>query len=331
MAHIGPTGGYSILKLAVTATIAALSASIFAQVDNNRVVAVINGEEIKGAEFYRRMEYLPDVGKFVGNEFVSSTPGFWTLERLITERLIASVAKERNVTPSPTDVQSEVQNRLKANPDLLNEWLASGQTQAEYERQVFLQLCQFRIATAGIVVTDQEVEKFYRDYPTMFTTPKLYKLRVISVSDDAKKAQVDLQLQSGKSFAEVAKEMSEDVSKLDGGYYGTIDIMRVNELVRKSIEAIKVGGTTQWLENGPQRIKFFLEEVIPERKQPLTDDLKRSIRRRLMLEKGKNKNDVPKIMAEARKKMKLDIRSKDLADEYERIMKRFDPPTTINP
>lgn len=319
------------MKLVAIASLAALSASIFAQVDNNRIVAVINGEEIKGAEFYRRMEYLPDVGKLVGNEFVSSTPGFWTLERLITERLIASVAKERNVTPSPTDVQSEVQNRLKANPDMLNEWLASGQTQAEFERQVFLQLCQFRIATAGILVTDLEVEKFYKDYPTMFTTPKLYKLRVISVSDDARKAQVDLQLQAGKKFADVAKEMSEDITKLDGGYYGTIDIMRVNELVRKSIEAIKVGGTTQWLENGPQRIKFYLEEVIPEKKQPLNDDLKRSIRRRLMLEKGKNKNDVSKIMADARKKMKLEIKSKDLADEYERIMKRFDPPTTINP
>lgn len=331
MVNEGHAGGYSILKLVAIASLAALSASIFAQVDNNRIVAVINGEEIKGAEFYRRMEYLPDVGKLVGNEFVSSTPGFWTLERLITERLIASVAKERNVTPSPTDVQSEVQNRLKANPDMLNEWLASGQTQAEFERQVFLQLCQFRIATAGILVTDLEVEKFYKDYPTMFTTPKLYKLRVISVSDDARKAQVDLQLQAGKKFADVAKEMSEDITKLDGGYYGTIDIMRVNELVRKSIEAIKVGGTTQWLENGPQRIKFYLEEVIPEKKQPLNDDLKRSIRRRLMLEKGKNKNDVSKIMADARKKMKLEIKSKDLADEYERIMKRFDPPTTINP
>lgn len=319
------------MKLAAIATLAALAAPVFAQVDNNRVIAVINGEEIKGSEYYRRMEFLPDVGKFVGNEFVSSTPGFWTLERLITERLIASVAKERNLTPSPTDVQSEIQNRLKANPDMMAEWLASGQTQAEFDRQVFLQLCQFKIATAGVLVTDVEVEKFYKDYPTMFTTPKMHKLRVISVSDDVKKAQVDLQLQSGKKFADVAKELSEDITKLDGGYYGTIDLMRVNELVRKSIEAIKVGGTTAWIENGPQRIKFYLEDVIPERKQPLTDDLKRSIRRRLMLEKGKNKNDVPKIMSEARKRMKLDIKSKDLADEYERIMKRFEPPTTINP
>ena len=52
-------------------------------VDPNRVVLVINGEEIKGAEYYRRMEYLPGVGSQMGASFSDFPPGFLTIQQLI--------------------------------------------------------------------------------------------------------------------------------------------------------------------------------------------------------------------------------------------------------
>ncbi len=310
----------------------AVSGIANSQVDNARIVAVINGEELKGAEFYRRMEFLSEIGRIVNNDFVESTPAFWTLERIITEKLIFAVARQKSVYPSPTEIQSEITVRT-ADVSALQAWTASGQTKAELEYQILVQLCQFKIATAGINVTDLEVEKFYKDYPSMFTIPKRHRLRVISVGDDAKKAQVDIQLQSGKSFIEVAKAMSEDVTKSDGGNFGTVDITRVNETMRKAIEATKVGGVTVWLDTGQQKLKFLVEEILPAQVQKLDDKLKKSIRRRLMLDRGKVKNDVPKLMIEARNAMKIDIKSKELASEYERIIKKSasPPPGTIKP
>jgi parvulin-like peptidyl-prolyl isomerase len=310
------------LFLSAVALIAA-SAS-FGQVDNGAVVATINGEEIKGAEYYRRMEYLPGVGKIMGGGFVENSPGFWALEALITERLIVALAKEKNVTPTPAEVQAELRNRLEADPKLLEDWEASGQTRAEFERQIFIQLCQFKISTAGVTVTDQEVENFYKQNPFSFTIPKRVKLRVIAVTDPAKKAQVDIQLQSGKTFSDVAKAMSDDISKATGGEFGTVPISSLQENFRKAVENLKIGQVSPWMEGGGQNIKFLLEDVVPEKLQPLDAVLKRTIRRKLMMDKGRVKNDVAKDMAAIRAKAKVDIKRKDLALEYEKMMKRME-------
>lgn len=305
--------------------------SAFGQVDNNRVVATINGEDLKGAEFYRRMEFLPDVGKIAGNEIITSTPAFWVLERIITERMILALAKEKGVSPTQTEIDAEINLRLESNPKMFEEWTASGQPKSDLEFQIKVQIAQFKIATMGITVTDQEIDKFYKDYPSMFTIPKRYKLRVISVSDDAKKAQVDFQLQSGKSFAEVAKAMSEDVTKADGGYYGTIQEDRLSEVMRKALANVKVGGATAWLEAPNQKIKIYIDEILAPQLTPMDAGLRRSLRRKLMLDRGKTKNDVGKMMADIRKRTKIDIKSKDLAAEYERVMRKFDPDKSGNP
>jgi foldase protein PrsA len=303
----------------------------YPQVDNSRIVAVINGEELKGAEFYRRMEFLPEIGRVFNNDFVESTPAFWTLERIITEKLILAVAKQMAVFPSPTELATEVAART-ADVSALEAWTASGQTKAELEHQILIQFCQFKIATAGVNVTDLEVEKFFKDYPSMFTIPRRHKLRVISVSDDAKKAQIDIQLQSGKSFIEVAKTMSEDITKTDGGFFGIVDITRVNDLMRKAIEATKIGGVTPWLDTGTQKLKFFVEEIVPAQVQKLDEKLKKTIRRRMMLDRGKVKNDVPKLMAQARSGLKIDIKAKELAAEYDRVLRQLPPvPSSIKP
>ena len=68
---------YSLLALALTACAA------YAQVDANRTVAVVNGEEIKGGEYYHRMEYLSGVGRIGNNGVNEFPPGFMTIEQLI--------------------------------------------------------------------------------------------------------------------------------------------------------------------------------------------------------------------------------------------------------
>src|SRR5438309_1536369 len=92
-----------------------VAASVHGQVDPNRVVATVNGEPIKGEEYYRRMEYLPGVGRFSGDHFAEFPPGFMTLDQLITEKLVMQLAKQKGVAPAAPEIQEELRYRLEEN------------------------------------------------------------------------------------------------------------------------------------------------------------------------------------------------------------------------
>ena len=70
------------------------------QVDPNRTIATINGEAIKGLEYYHRMEFLPGVTKRYGGQAIESPPGFLTVVELIGEKLLLQLAKEKGVMPA---------------------------------------------------------------------------------------------------------------------------------------------------------------------------------------------------------------------------------------
>lgn len=300
-----------------------VAATASTQVDTNRVVATIDGQDIKGGEFYRRMEFLPGFGRMIGNRFVEYTPGMWALEQIITEKLILGLAKEKGLLPTEAEVQAEMRIRLDSNPKILQDWESTGQTRAELENQVRVQICQFKLATNGVTVTDQEVDKFYKDNPFSFTVPKRVKLRVISTSDPVKKQQVDTQLAGGVAFDKVAEQFSEDISRAAGGDFGTIPLNSMAEVARKAIERVKIGQTTEWITSGDQNIKFKVENVLPEQLQPLDAKLRKSIRTKLMLDRGKNKNDLAKQMEAYRAKAKISVKDPFMASEWQRMQKQF--------
>jgi foldase protein PrsA len=299
--------------------------SSFAQNDPAAVVLTVNGETVKSAEYYRRMEFLPGTSRRQGNTSLVYPPGFLTLEALITEKLIYQLAKQKGVLPSAAEVQAELNALLTENPSMLNEAALAGQTKADVEAQLRLQMTQFKLSTFGITVTDVEVDNFYKNNPTLFTIPKRAKLSVIAVSDEASKGKIDAELGAGKPFAEVAKTYSEDITKANGGEYGTVPIAGLAEPVRNAINATKIGGTTAWvaMPNSTLQAKFLLQDVLPESKTALDAKLRKQIRRELMLQRGKVKNDIPKEMAEMRAKAKIDIANKAFAEMYKKFVDEY--------
>jgi parvulin-like peptidyl-prolyl isomerase len=294
-----------------------------AQIDTSRTVVVINGEEIKGGEYYHRMEYLSGVGKPMNGGVAEFPPGFLTIEQLITERLVLQLAKAKGVLPTDPEVQNEIKIRLEDNPKLLEDWLNSGRTQDELNYTIRLELAQFKISTAGINVTDQEIEQHYKENPRMYTTSKQMKLSVIVVRDDATKAKVDADLKAGKTFSETAKAYSEDVTKGLGGELGTLNYAVLSQTVRASLEGTKIGQTTDWLVTADARIKFLLQDIVAEKKLPLDARLKREIRKRLMMDKGAIKNNVQKEMFDLRSKANIDIKDKAFSEAYNRYIEAY--------
>lgn len=315
-------------KFVFLAALAAASVAALAQdVDPNRVVATVNGEPIKGSEYYHRMEFLPGVGKVTGSTISEFPPGFLTIEQLITEHLVLQLAKQKGVLPTDAEVDNELQARMQETPDLVKNWETTGRTEDELKYQIKLELAQFKIATFGVTFTDQEIEKYYKDNPDMFTTPKQYKLSVIVVQSDADKKPVDDDLAGGKSFADVARARSADITKSAGGAFGTIDISRFNPTTQAALAKTKIGDNTDWLsttvQNQPAFLKFHVDDVLPAKLSPLDDALRREIRRRQMLAKGSTKNDIEGQMIELRKKSKIDINQPVFADAYKKFIEAY--------
>jgi peptidyl-prolyl cis-trans isomerase C len=77
-------------------------------------------------------------------------------------------------------------------------------------------------AVEDVSITDAEVKKFYNENKAAFTEPDSYHLFQISLSDPQKAADVKKQLDSGKSFLELAKKESEDDYKDAGGDRGFV-------------------------------------------------------------------------------------------------------------
>lgn len=316
-------------KLIAGLAFAATASIGWSQIDPDRVVVVINGEEIKGAEYYRRMEYLPGTGQMLGDRFAEFPPGFMTIEQLITERLVYQLAKQKHCLPTDDEIQAELNRAKQENPKFEDNWLASGRLIDDLLNQLKFELTQFKLATLGITITDQEVDDHYQKYPSEFTVPKRLKLRVIVVESDEQKDAVDKALAAGTSFADAASHYSVDISKVDGGSYGIVPENGVQEPAKTALANVQVGKTTAWVpatSGGVTRyLKFLKEDVYPEKLLPLDDKLREETRRRLMLDKAKHSgvNDVAKEMAEMRKSAQIDIKQKDFADAYAKFIKGF--------
>lgn len=288
------------------AAVVAGSAFAAAQSDPTKPIATVNGDTIGGLEYFRRMEFLPGFGRMVGGRFVEGWPGYLALQQMINEKLLLQIAKERGVAPKDADIAAELESRLKDSPKLLESLAKVGISKADLEYQVRVDLSEFNIVTQGVNVTDQEVEQHYKDNPSRFTIPKRYKLRLIAVAAE-KKSAVDTALAGGKSFGDVARDMSSDPSALQSGFIGEVPATAFAQPVLTVLDATKIGTATEWLQGNTGWFKFFIEDVKAAEKIPLDANLRKQLRRTLMLDRGRVRNNLEKLMAEARKKAKITV------------------------
>lgn len=313
------------LILACALSICALFAS--AQVDPNRTVITVNGEDIKGAEYYERMEFLPGLGYLAGEgeqrRFTELAPGVATLQRLIEERLILQIAKERGVAVSDADLEVAYQERAKEIPNFEASYQEAGLSKAFILRQMKLELSQFRIVTQGINITDQQVEQFYTDQSYRYTTPKRYRLGLL-VCKPEDQAKADADFAAKKPFTEIVKKYSQDpLTKDRGGDMGEVTEEELSPGTLAAIKKIKIGQTTEWVVGEGVAVKFNLVNVIPESKRPLDPALKKVIRKELMYNKGVNKNDLEQLLREARKKAKIELKQPHFKNEINRILDKY--------
>lgn len=302
---------------------AMVMAGAHAQIDSSRVMVKVNGEEINAGEYYSRMEFLPGVGRFIGQDnFEESPPGILTLQLLIEERVIMQCARENNVYPSKEQIDEMHQNRVGKNPEYLKKWLAMGLTEAGLRYQSVIEACQFNLITKGILVTDQEVDKYYNGNKREFTTPRMMKLSVLVVSEE-NKTKAEGELSAGKAFADVVKQYSEDVTKTKGGALGEVEVEQFTDAIQKALDSVKIGQSTEWIRGETKWVRFLKEGVTPSALKPLDTDLRKFVRRKLMLDKGQVKNDLASMLRETRKKVRIEVVGAPFKNELQRLINSY--------
>ncbi|MBL8066135.1 MAG: peptidyl-prolyl cis-trans isomerase [Chthonomonadaceae bacterium] len=296
----------------------ALSAVCHAQTPMDKTMIVVNGQSIDAKTYFKRMEVMPGVGKLVNDKFVVATPGYLAMDKLITETLLLQVAKEKGVSPTDAEVDAAIKERTAESPGLVEGLAKIGFTLDDLKYDTKVQLAEFKLQTMGINITDFEVEKFYAENKGTYTLPKRYKLSVIAVDTDSKKRAVDEALNSGKTFASVARDMSMDVTKANNGALGEVPEFTLTGGTQTAVKAAKKGEVTEWLSNGELSVKFYVEDILDAKVVPLDATLKSSIRRNLLLDRGRVKNDLNKLMADARSKASIEFKGTIFDDQLKK-------------
>ncbi|RYG21231.1 hypothetical protein EON82_19205, partial [bacterium] len=290
----------------------------------------VNGEEIKAAEYYKRMEWFRPEPQ---SALINMPVGFQVLRQMISERMIVQLAKSKGVAPTAPQIEARLAALYQENPNLKAQLAQAGRSEDDIRADLRNQEAQFNLLTAGITITDLEVEKHYKENPSEFKEPAKYKLRVVAVGDDAGEKSVDAALKAGKSFADVARQYSLDVTtKARGGEYGVVPETALSDESRKAVAITPVGSTTAWV-RGPKnpvgeqsnaRIKFLVEVITPAKNIALDAPMKSRLRRRLMLDKGtiRNKTSVGKDLEAATQAAKVTIAEPQFQQLYSQLLDR---------
>ena len=215
--------------------------------------------------------------------------------------------------------------RVIAKPTLVADWLKSGRSAGGLLNAIKLDMAQFRLQTLGVTVTEADVDKFIKESPERLVSPKIVKLRVIVVDSAIGKVSVDGDLKAGKTFAKLAETYSIDSSAKQGGFFGTNPVPMLPKPIQDAVGKLTVGQTSEWIKYGdksPYFAKFLVEELTPEKKEAMTPSLREEMRRDLMTMRGRIKNDVRKMVAEARKTAVIEVLQQGFAEAYADLLKK---------
>ncbi|GIV01432.1 MAG: hypothetical protein KatS3mg015_0262 [Fimbriimonadales bacterium] len=295
--------------------------NLFAQ-GADKIILKVNNRSFTEKEYFQRMEFLNDVYMAIDGGFLEAPPGFITLLRMINDELILELARQKGVMPTEGEIDSEFAKRKQGNAELFAEMEAIGISEAELKLRATIDLAQFKLLTMGVTVTDEQVDEHYKANPQLYTVPGILHLRVIVVKDEAAKAAVDEALKT-KPFGEVAQEHSVDATKAIGGDLGVIPIGNLPERIQQQFKDVPVGKTTDWIESSGSWLKYFVEEKTETTIKPLTPELRETIRKRLMLEIGKQKNRLQDDLDALRASAKIEFSNPGMKTLYERYMKEY--------
>ena len=216
------------ISLACAATI--LSAQPVFAAPVSRIVAVVNGDMITNRELEKALK-----PEFVGqqidpakNPSLAAMVREAVLERMINEKILLQQAEKDGIKVTDEQVDKAFEQMVRdsqlSREEFLKQMAKEGLTEKQAREKARLSLITQRLMSRNVVskvvVTEEEVNEYYRQNMAGFTTGRArVALLIYPVDVDAEKWAADIA--SGKvSFAEAARKVSVGPNPEGGGDMG---------------------------------------------------------------------------------------------------------------
>lgn len=292
---------------------------------SGEILATVQGEPITIDHFNTYLGVKPTVRVMVNGQVaelpVSDTLAFQAMQDLVSRMLLYQMAKDEGVMPGDKDVEDEIQFQEKLDPNFMPAYKSRGMTLGQIREEIKFSLVQERLTTKGITVGNEEVDTWIKNNPNAFIIPAKVSMSWILAQSDARKAQVEQELKSGKKFSEVAVALSQAPSAalVNGKYLperGAIPISNLAANLRSLVEPANVGTDTTWLKFSEGWAKFHIDSKDEQKKVEITPERRENIRRNIALQRGSKANDLRKRLVDRVRTSEIVVRRDSLKEAW---------------
>lgn len=255
-------------------------------------VVAVNGKVIDEGAFMHRME---------------TVNGAAVIRQMTGEELQMQFAKKKGAAPTDAEFQARY-DRLAKQPNFEQSVADRGMSMDDFKYNLRLDMAKANVLTAGLAVSDAEVEEFYRvnadkrNPNALFYQPEQAQIAVIITSSEATANSARKALDGGSPFDQVARAFSQDQSRVNGGLLPPILRGRTQSVkipgLEETIFSMKIGDIV-----GPRKFRnvwwiFRCMDRAPEHLRKF-DEVKEDARIEALKQKGIKQNGA-KVEAEFR-------------------------------
>jgi peptidyl-prolyl cis-trans isomerase C len=276
-------------------------------------VAVVNGVPIERGEFdkevYLIQKSLVSLGKPLTCSQVAQIRSE-VLESMIRREILYQDSRKAGIKPDETAITKEIfalRQQFPSDAEYRNELSRRNLTEealrSQLERNSALQQYVDRKFSSKVVVTDEDMVRYYESNLDLFKQPLQARVSHILVQvdpkwDDQRKQEVRRKaeqilrnLKKGQDFAALAREQSDGPTRANGGDLGYIRKGQLDAQLENAVFKLKPGETSDIIETSYGFHIFRMSDWKPETILAY-ETVKDQIRQRLSQEKARQDADV---------------------------------------
>ena len=271
------------------------------------VLASVDGKPITLQDVEKR---LPGNRTLTLKDMMNDQDAKMALETLIMEKIILQEAEQKKVAVSNSEIDeyiNEVAKRNNMSRDgfeaaLVNE----NKNIEEYKRALKIDILKSKLTSTyvrgAVAVSEDEIDKYIEANPELSKSGSKVKLSqiLITLNDKteedalAKLVEVQSELNTGASFAELAKKYSEGSEAREGGSLGIIAEEDLSREIFDAIFSVKTGEVSAITRTGAGLHLFKLEDrlVAPsdsEDEEEVVNTVRAEVKKILLAQKTQEK------------------------------------------
>ncbi|MFO7750950.1 MAG: SurA N-terminal domain-containing protein [Desulfobacteraceae bacterium] len=253
-----------------------------------RIVAVVNNEVITLTELNRALRPYMDKIETAGYADAKKEKMIYKLKqdmlsRMIDRKLTDQEVERLGITVSDKEVDAAIerlkQSQFMTQEDLEKALKQDGMSFREYRKKIHREILRPKLINysvkSKVVVTDSDVEAYYRENRQDYTGVKRYHLYNILIPvespgmDDSRAeplktaTRIKELLDQGKSFQELARRYSAAPNASDGGELGVMDAETLSAKLEKVVSKLAEGDHSRPVLTDQGYQLFYVKAVQP--------------------------------------------------------------------